>query len=61
MALHKSDFLRRIKKLETAYIYKNEKVYVFNIYDDFIGPKAMKKELSKRKYRGCVIILNDIP
>lgn len=60
MAYHKNDFLSRLNAVEQAHKRNQKKAYVFNIYTDFSGPKAMKREFSKAKYRGCVLILNDI-
>lgn len=60
MAYHKSDFIKRLQAAEARHRATKKRVYVFNIYEDFAGPSAMKKEFSKTKYDGCTLILNDI-
>ena len=56
----RNSILQRIKHIEAKRKKNKKKVYVFRIHEDFAGPKAMRKEFSKSKYRGCVLILNDI-
>lgn len=60
MAHHKSNFDKRLKAVEAAQNRDKRKVYIFNIYVDFAGPAAMEREFAKEKYRGCLLILNDI-
>lgn len=60
MAYLKNDFIKRLQAIESKQRENKRKVYIFNIHEDFAGPKAMRKEFSKAKYRGCVLILNDL-
>lgn len=60
MAYHKNDFIKRLQAVEAQQRKNERRIHIFNIHHDFCGPSAMRKEFKKAKYRGCLIILNDI-